>query len=105
MAQIKLMVESLIQNKNLNSSSYLIQNIPNPNKSNTIIPFQIAKGSYTASLQIIQTGSGKAVKTIAVDVNAKQTTLNTASLAAGSYMYSLIVDGKQADSNQMILIK
>ncbi|MEP6681829.1 MAG: hypothetical protein ABJA35_01160 [Parafilimonas sp.] len=44
------------------------------------------------------------IKTIPVDIKATQVSLNTNSLAAGSYLYSLIVDGKIADSKHMTLI-
>lgn len=101
--QLEKMVQQLAQTKGITGGSYLSQNIPNPSNGNTVIPFQIAHGSHIASVQIVETGSGKIVKTIPVDANATQVSVNTSSFAAGTYFYSLIVDGKNEDSKQMIL--
>jgi hypothetical protein len=45
---------------------------------------------------------GQVLKTIAINnKGAEQVTFNAASLAAGSYNYTLFVDGKQADTKRL----
>jgi hypothetical protein len=52
---------------------------------------------------VSQTGSGKVMKTIPLSSGSSQLTFDGASLSAGSYTYSLYIDGKKVDSKQMII--
>jgi len=83
----------------------LKQNAPNPFNSNTIIRYHTP--SYTKNAQIIITEmNGRNLKTIKIPNNGPgQVNISAGSLPAGSYVYSLIIDGKKVDSKQMILTK
>ena len=117
LAELKLMVkESLISNKSksLNGSikitegedaniAKLFQNAPNPFSQNTTIKYSIPSTAKNATLTIT-TLLGKQVKAYALKNNsATSVEINGGQLTAGSYIYSLIVDGTLIDSKQMIL--
>lgn len=74
-----------------------------------LLPMQIRHHipATAASAQIIVTNTfGSTVKTfVLTDKGAGNVTINAIEHNAGSYYYTLIVDGKKADSKQMILIK
>ncbi len=85
--------------------SSLSQNIPNPFNNYTVIRYEVPPQSKQAVINIT-TADGKIVKL--VNLSAKdngQLNLQTAELAAGTYRYSLIVDGKLIDTKTMVLIK
>lgn len=84
------------------SSASINQNFPNPFTKSTQISFNVPQGS-NANLTISQTGSGKVMKTIPLSSGSSQLTFDGGSLAAGSYTYSLYIDGKKIDSKQMII--
>lgn len=84
------------------SSASINQNFPNPFTKSTVISFSIPQGS-SANIIVSQTGSGKVLKSIPVFSGSSQLTFDGASLSAGSYTYSLYIDGKKIDSKQMII--
>jgi hypothetical protein len=87
------------------SSARLFQNIPNPFNQTTLINYYLPQNTGTALIQI--TGiNGETIKSIAINgTGAGQLTVQTAQLAAGTYMYSLIVDGNLIDTKRMVLVK
>lgn len=83
----------------------LEQNAPNPFTNSTVIRYHIPSSSKAAQI-IISNATGNMVKTFTLaGKGAGSVTINANELAAGSYYYTLIVDGKKADSKQMILVK
>jgi hypothetical protein len=70
-----------------------------------VISFNIPKESNAGNIVVIETGSGKKIKTIPLSAGTSQLTLDAASLAAGAYSYSLYIDGKKVDTKQMIITK
>lgn len=83
----------------------LEQNAPNPFNSNTVIRFHLPSEVKNAQI-IISDLNGHVLKTLALpNKGAGQVTLNASNLSAGTYLYSLVVDGKKMDSKQMILTK
>jgi phage gp37-like protein len=87
------------------SGAYLKQNVPNPHNGNTLIQYSLPQG--TSSAQIIITNSkGQILKTIALNSRGEgQVSLQTGSLPAGTYTYSLWTEGRQADAKQMVIVK
>ena len=87
------------------SSARLFQNVPNPFSQSTLINYYLPQNSASALLQI--TGiNGATIKSFAISGTGNgQVTLQTAQLAAGTYTYSLIVDGNLIDTKKMILAK
>jgi len=92
------------QNVTLSSAS-LEQNIPNPYNQSTAIHYNVP--STVTSAQIMVTDiSGRLLKQIPVmSKGAGTVNINAGTLSAGTYNYSLIVDGSVVDTKKMVLIK
>jgi hypothetical protein len=87
------------------SSAMLLQNVPNPYKNSTTIQYNLP--AKISSAQIIVTdNSGKVLKQVNVSGAGRgSVNINASSLAAGSYNYSLWIDGRLIDTKQMVLSK
>ena len=92
-------------NKSVSNTGYLLQNSPNPFSSNTVIRCFLPANIHNAQLSIFS-ADGKPLKTYSLSNSGmNEVTVNTASLASGQYSYSLIIDGKVADTKAMVLMK
>jgi hypothetical protein len=87
------------------TSSYLEQNTPNPVSGITTIRYQVPETATSAKLTLTN-AKGQLIKTIGLgNRGAGQLNLNTSSLAAGTYNYTLYVDGKQADAKRLVIAR
>lgn len=87
------------------NTSVLFQNQPNPFNASTAIKFALAPSVKKASL-IIRNISGELVKQIDnLQTHGGNLTINAKELAAGTYTYSLIINGNVADTKLMVLTK
>lgn len=83
----------------------LEQNVPNPFVGTTTIGYFLPQ-AYTAAQIVVADMSGKTWKKINISGRGKGSiTFNASMLAAGMYHYTLLVDGRVADSKQMLLSK
>jgi trimeric autotransporter adhesin len=104
MAEIKAMLKNQNITATLSSAS-LDQNIPNPFTNNTIINYNLPL-QQTAAKIIISNSEGKIMKTLDISGTGKGSiTLNTNSLSAGTYQYSLYANNKLVDTKKMIVTK
>ncbi|WP_294316105.1 T9SS type A sorting domain-containing protein [uncultured Chryseobacterium sp.] len=79
----------------------LYQNAPNPGKGETIIKYYLPKETNNASIGIYNV-SGQLIKNIPLkDKGNGSIILN--GIRGGSYVYTLSVDGKNADTRKMII--
>jgi len=107
-SQLKAMIansnqSSALTNQHVISSARLEQNQPNPTIQSTTIKYFIPAQISTASIKISNTG-GQAIKSINLSSkNNGQITIQTNDLMAGTYFYSLIVDGKTIDTKKMVI--
>ena len=86
-------------------TSSLAQNIPNPFKNSTIINYQLPK-QYSSAKMMITDKAGNILKEIDITGSGKgNIKIDASTLAAGTYQYTLIVDGKILNSKQMVIIK
>ncbi|MFI5172389.1 MAG: tail fiber domain-containing protein [Chitinophagales bacterium] len=85
--------------------NFLGQNIPNPFDHSTTINYSVKQNSNNASLQISELSTGKLVKTVALQIDGTQVILDSDYLAAGVYLYTLVVDGAAVESHQMVISK
>lgn len=95
-----------VNNTNVSiSGAYLVQNAPNPFTSSTIIRYHLPQGATSAKV-VIANAKGQLLKTASLNGKGDgQVTLDAGMLAAGSYTYSLWIEGKQVDTKQMIIQK
>ena len=96
---------SAIENISNNRFHFLHQNIPNPFTQRTQINFYIPENVKTAQICIYNL-QGKQIKQIPVTQRGEGSQwISGSELTAGMYLYTLIMDGKEVDTKQMILTK
>jgi hypothetical protein len=84
-------------------SPWLGQNIPNPFDQSTRIEYFVPEGVSQAQLQLT-TSQGLIVALFPLPERGKgEITLEANLLTAGSYYYSLIVDGRLHQTKQMVI--
>lgn len=87
------------------AAASLDQNTPNPFNSSTVIRYRVPSSAGKAQIIVTNT-TGTTVKAFTITTKgAGSVSINGGELSAGSYYYTLIIDGKKADSKQMILVK
>jgi hypothetical protein len=83
----------------------LEQNQPNPTSSSTTIKYFIPGQVLNAAIKISNT-NGQVIK--AVNLSSQKTgqiTIQTNDLTAGSYLYSLVANGKIIDTKKMVIFR
>ena len=92
----------------MNKQGELLQNIPNPFSNTTSIQFNLNSGEFTSVEIRVHDQVGKEVMHITVN-SAKEGSntveLNMQGLPSGIYYYSLIVNGTQADTKKMVVVR
>lgn len=83
----------------------LDQNNPNPFSESTSIRYYIPSTSKNSILKIYSI-NGEEIKSVKLNGTGKgQVVFNGGELSSGTYVYNLIIDGKQVDSKWMTLTK
>jgi len=83
----------------------LEQNIPNPFDEETIIQFYLPASISSAQI-LVSDLIGHVLKTVDVQGSGvNQVSIHSNELAAGTYQYSLLLNGKVIDTKQMVLTK
>ena len=82
----------------------LFQNIPNPFKNSTIISYYLPKAAHDATIQIFDL-TGKQVKAFTLQGEGFGQVEFNNDINSGTYVYSLIIDGKLIDSKEMVIVK
>ena len=86
-------------------SPLLYQNTPNPFNNTTVIRYYLPSGFQKAVLEISDL-KGSVLKNYQLNGGGKQSAaINANELAAGTYIYTLIVNEKRVDSKKMILTR
>lgn len=81
----------------------LYQNTPNPFNSHTEIGYKLPQ-QYTEAKIMVFDMNGRQVRTVALTGEAEgKVSFYPNELAAGMYMYSLVIDGQEIDTKRMIL--
>jgi hypothetical protein len=93
-------------NDNATENAELGQNIPNPFSESTIIRYYLPDGTAKAIIRITDM-SGSPVQDLQLGAHrgANQVEFQTQGLAAGTYLYSLFVDGKFIDTKKMMIVR
>jgi hypothetical protein len=87
------------------TSTYLEQNTPNPVQGSTIIRYHVPEASKSARLTLTNV-KGQVMKTMTLNNRGTgQVNLNTQGFAAGTYNYTLYVDGRQVDIKRLVVTR
>lgn len=86
-------------------SAALMQNTPNPFNQATEIAYRLPEGTATAMIMLCDM-NGKALQTYPLPVNTTsgKLTIQAGSYTPGMYLYTLLIDGVQIDTKQMIIL-
>lgn len=118
-AALKLLVEKLLkedQEQDAEGSSYVLplkdqdkamlaQNRPNPFGENTIIDYYIPGDVTTAKIRITA-ADGKELGVVHIlEAGPGQVTIRTGAFPAGTYFYSLVLDGQVFETKKMVRIR
>lgn len=89
----------------LKKAPSLNQNQPNPFRENTLVNYFIPNTAKNAHIQVTSV-DGKVLGTVNIPEKGQgQVTINAATYPAGTYYYSLIVDGEVFETKRMVLTK
>ena len=87
------------------NSAKLFQNAPNPFNQSTHISYYIPQSSGNATIMVTDI-NGRNIKSVPITATGNgQISLQTAQLTAGTYVYSLYIDGNLIDTKKMVLTK
>jgi hypothetical protein len=103
--EVKSIIEKSGNSNLLNANEYkMLQNTPNPFRSETTIQYSLPKNVNNAKIAVFDLNG-----TLKIQFNnlsgVSKVVINGNSLPAGMYIYSLIVDGNEVLSKKMILTK
>jgi hypothetical protein len=91
---------------NNESAAWLGDVHPNPASNSTTIDYSLPAGAGVAVCQIYSlSGSQVAAVALPAAPGKSQVSLNTSQLAAGMYIYALVVDGKVLGTKQLAVIR
>ena len=86
------------------SAAHLEQNTPNPSRGTTTIRYHIPANGASAARLTLTNSKGQLLKTINVaGSGAGQVNLDTSSLPAGVYNYTLWLAGKEVDTKHLVI--
>lgn len=93
-------------NGNENTSvAVLYQNTPNPTSGNTEIRYKLPLQSVSANITIYDM-NGRQIRTIELSGSGEgYVNVSTSELESGIYLYSLIINGQEADTKRMVISK
>lgn len=106
LAQIQSLLKIKSSSSVTLSGASVAQNAPNPFRGNTVISYEVPEEGNAVAQIVIYDAAGKTIKQYNVPAQGKGTlNLNVATLPAGTYNYSLFVNGNIIDTKKMVLIK
>lgn len=98
---ITIVDDTGIKNNENDTTEYLGQNIPNPFDNNTTIPYYVPSGSK-GFLQITDV-KGELVDEYSLQQGKNTLTVSLEYLKAGTYFYTILIDGKAMQTKKMML--
>jgi len=113
-ADLKEMVNALLnentdinhQNIQLNERDiYLQQNQPNPFNDNTLIKYSTPVDAKNAVLNVFDMNGQLIHSEIITHMGIGEVQLKAGTIAAGTYSYSLVIDGNIVDTKRMVITK
>ncbi len=87
------------------NSGFLLQNQPNPFNQATTIRYQLPENAKNSMLRVVD-NNGRLLKEVKLSTDRQgEVLIHASELSAGTYSYSLIVDGRTVETRQMVLTK
>ncbi|PSR54974.1 hypothetical protein AHMF7605_16420 [Adhaeribacter arboris] len=86
------------------STARLWQNAPNPTDRTTVIKYWVPSSATFAAITLFNS-NGQQVSSYHLKTGEGEITLPTGTLAAGTYVYALLVDGVQIESKKLVVLK
>jgi len=115
LAEMKEMMQAVLngQNTNINQQNiqldgrraYLEQNQPNPFNTNTLIKYQVPTDATNALVNIFDMNGQLIHSERIAQMGVGEIQLKAGTIAAGTYSYSLVVNGKVLDTKRMVIAK
>jgi len=115
MAEMKEMMQAVLneQNTGINQQNiqlngrgaYLEQNQPNPFNINTLINYYVPADAANAVVNIFNEKGQLIHSERIVQMGAGQIQIKAGTIAAGTYSYSLLINGKITDTKRMVIVK
>lgn len=114
--ELRSLVEQLLARKqesngvntytlNLEQKAMLAQNLPNPFQQQTVINYCIPSNVENALIQVTA-ADGKIVASVKIaETGNGQINIKTETYPAGTYFYSLLLDGKLFETKRMVLTR
>ncbi len=103
LTDIKTMLDAGSSLQGSHQQGTLYQNIPNPAQQTTTIPYEVPLSANKAYLSIRNLLGEEIIRTNQLDKGQGSAEVSTTGLAAGTYLYVLMVDGKILGSKKMIV--
>ena len=107
-AELKALVYKLANGGNANadlSRASLGDATPNPVKGSILISYNVPQEGKNAYLLLTDMNGSTVKQVLPNSRGAGKVTLNTAAFAAGTYSYSLFVDGGKVASKQLLIAR
>jgi len=87
------------------TSAFLKASIPNPAQGTALIQYYVPQNSRTANI-VFTDIKGAIIKSISISNKGEgQTNVNTAAWTAGTYTYTLYINGTQTDSKKLVIAR
>lgn len=115
-SELRSLVEKLLAEKpdhtggetyelELGQKAMLAQNHPNPFQQNTVVDYIVPEGIRNALIQVTS-AEGKILGTVKIRQAGKgQVNIKTETYPAGTYFYSLVLDGQVFETKRMVLVR
>jgi len=113
--ELKELVNTFIkqQNPNINhqniqldeNGAYLEQNQPNPFNNNTLIKYNVPTDATDAVINVFDINGQLIHSEVITNTVKGEIQLKVGTIAAGTYSYSLVVNGKVVDTKRMVIVK
>ncbi|WP_196292977.1 hypothetical protein [Hymenobacter ruricola] len=94
---------SVESSKLLSDDSQLDQNVPNPAHGSTKILYRVPNDCHKATLLVRRAMDGQVLETLPLDVKAQSSVLRLESYSAGTYFYTLLVDGSPVATRRLVV--
>lgn len=102
--KIDQLTSNKASNQIINSDNILFQNTPNPFDQKTSIKYYV-QGFNSSAFILVEDLNGKVVEKFLINKAGEgKVIMNDNKLSAGTYLYSLIIDGERIDSKKLVLL-